>query len=709
MKTIRTKMTMLFGILMTGVCLGLMAASFVTSERTLIDTTQKSMESLAVQAGKAVDAKLSNYLNALDALSYCGVFGNTENAQEAGPDIMQALSSEAKRGGYLHMAYIDGNGTAFFEDGSHSDLKEGDYYRRAMLGESVVTEPLLSENYGLIMIYAVPVHSGDQITGVLLGIRDGFELGALAGESANGDTGSAFIINKQGNTIAHSDKEMMQTVLDSFFISEDASAGEGADLASSATRQADAVSSATQQIDTAASETPGAENQGENLLGYTNFDKLQQAMIEGKTGYGEYEFGGIEKIMGYAPIGSLDWSIGLEKHRTEALKGISTLIRNLVIIGLLFLIAALGIVYFAARQMSKPIEHLTGICHLMSVGDYTMEPKESYGRRRDEIGRLAVAFQAITASTKELLQENAEISKTITVSSQDLDRMIQKYTNMMKEVSAAIEQIAAGNLEQAESTQREAQHVGEMEKLIEQEYQNMGGLRNSSNRVEQLKEEGFAILKELVKETEENSSLSGEIYQAFQETSQSTGRVTDISGMIGNITKQTKLLALNASIEAARAGESGKGFSVVAKEVERLAESADSLSREISTVVEDIGSKTLSSMEKLEQVTGAIMRQAKSVKTTQSKFLGIAEAIEETKSNINTMNLSLQEMNDKKTEVVKIITDLSATSEENASGTQEVSALVHEQSSYMDQIANLSRLLADMAGELDEYIGKYKF
>ena len=76
MKTIKTRMTLLIGILLVVLCAGLAAVSFGTAESALISKTENSMKLLAVQAGKAVDAKLSSYLNSLVVLSYNAIFSN---------------------------------------------------------------------------------------------------------------------------------------------------------------------------------------------------------------------------------------------------------------------------------------------------------------------------------------------------------------------------------------------------------------------------------------------------------------------------------------------------------------------------------------------------------------------------------------------------------------------------------------------------------
>lgn len=701
MKTVKSKMTFLFGILMTVICVGLAALSFDTSRRALMDKSKSFIEDLADQAAKSVDAKLSNYLNIMESLSFCEVFHGSKASKDYEKKISDILKKETTYGGYLHMAFANTEGEAIYEDGSNANLQAEEYFQKAIAGERVVTEPVLIGGKDLVMYYSVPVKEDNQVIGALIGIRDGYELGNLAGEAAHGKTGSAFILNSKGNTIAHSNKDLMLTIINSFSASSVASK-DGVDGVSSATE------SAPPAINTGAAKEEDV-TLGHNLMGYSNFTNLQAEMAEGKAGYGEYEFDGTKKVLGYAPIDSMSWSIGLEINRDEALQGINVLMRNIFIISSVFIVVALVIVFIASGKLSGPMEHLTEICYQMSTGDYSVEPEVKYTKRKDELGKLAQAFCAITTATKELLHKNRDISMQIADNSQKLDHMIQQFNKMMREISIAVDQIAKVNSEQAENTQVGAQRMAEMESLIEQGQRNMLGLHDSSNQVEQLKEEGFVILTDLVKKTEASRLLTKEINYEINETNKSAAKISDISFKIGDITKQTKLLALNASIEAARAGEHGKGFAIVAKDVEVLTELTSKLSKEINGIVEELSERALASMTKMNEVEKTTAEQAKSVEMTQAKFIGIAQAIEDTRSHIDTLNVSIDKMSNEKNNVVTIISSLSASSEENASGTEEVSASVYEQANYLEQIAKMSTQLSQMSEELEKNIQKYKF
>ena len=178
--------------------------------------------------------------------------------------------------------------------------------------------------------------------------------------------------------------------------------------------------------------------------------------------------------------------------------------------------------------------------------------------------------------------------------------------------------------------------------------------------------------------------------------------------MMKGIAEQTNLLALNASIEAARAGEAGKGFAVVADEIRKLAEETNQFAGEISETIASLSRMTNQGVKTMEKAGKIVTAQMTSLDNTNDKFEGISEAIEAVKNVVLELNESTDLMMEKKTQIINVIENLSAISEENAASTEEASASVEEQTASMAQISEASEELSKLAEDMQASIARFK-
>jgi methyl-accepting chemotaxis protein len=380
-----------------------------------------------------------------------------------------------------------------------------------------------------------------------------------------------------------------------------------------------------------------------------------------------------------------------------------------IIISILAIIISVLLAIIITRSIAIPIS--LAVNHINEVANYdiTKDVPVKSMNRRDEIGDLLKAIQKIEDNLRIIIKQIAYNSQNVASSSEELTATSQQVSNAVNEVSREIEEIANGANEQADDTQKAVTNITELGELIEKEQVKLSNLNQSSSQVINLKEEGINNIQDLVDKTKMNEKASKEINEVIVNANESAEKIYQASEMIKNIAKQTNLLALNAAIEAARAGESGKGFTVVADEIRKLAEQSDEFTEEISNIINDLKDKTENAVTTMKHMDIIVNEQAESVKKTESKFEGIAEAIEKNKNSIDELNKSSKSMEDKKDNIISIIENLSAISEENAAGTEEASASVEEQTTSMEQIANASEKLSKLAEDMNQSVAKFKY
>ncbi len=372
------------------------------------------------------------------------------------------------------------------------------------------------------------------------------------------------------------------------------------------------------------------------------------------------------------------------------------------------LIFGMVVTVFIARAITKPIG--VAIKHIGEVADYNIENDmpQVYLKRKDEVGDLARMVQKIEENLRSLIQSISDTSEQVAASSEELTATSQQAASASNEVSKAIDEIAKGATEQAISTTEGSNKLMELGNLIEEDKNNINVLTQSTSKVNLLVKEGLQVIDLLSRKTNESGEATKSIHESIMKTDESSNRISEASSLISSIAQQTNLLALNASIEAARAGENGRGFSVVADEIRKLAEQSTESIRIIDDMVHSLQNDSKDAVETMLLVRKILEEQNVHVMHTEEKYKEISEAIGNSTEAAGVINKTALIMENKKNEVLDTIQSLSAVAQENAAGSEEASASIEEQTSSMDEIANSSESLSELAQELHHLVSKFK-
>jgi len=395
-------------------------------------------------------------------------------------------------------------------------------------------------------------------------------------------------------------------------------------------------------------------------------------------------------------------SVSAEKAYSVSL----ALIIGLTAVAVIF---AIGAGMFIGKVIAHPLIRLSGVLDGFSRYDLTLEednPLEEYRYWQDEIGIIAGALQK---SFVDILKGIDSQSNQVASSSEEMMATSEQTATAAEEIAKTIEEMAKGASDQARDTELGSRRVAELGDLIEQDVHFMKELNLSADEVASLKEEGAAVLGDLLEKTRESNDAAKLIFGIISETNDSAEGIKAASGVIKSIADQTNLLALNAAIEAARAGEHGRGFAVVAEEVRKLAEQSNDSVQEIEGIINELASKTHKAVSTMEEVRGIVSAQTECVNGSMEKFEGIAGAIEKTRGVIEKLNVSGREMEGKKAEIIEVIQNLSAIAQENAAGSEEAAASIEEQTAAVQELSGASQELAKLAEEMQAAIGQFRF
>lgn len=693
MKKISTRIIVLLGILVFFICFGFGVVSYTTSYKSLIDLLEETMPKVAEEAAITIEDGIQNQLNKLEtiaSLEYMKVLN------EGSPDtsvIRSILSGEARRSEFKQMILIDRNGNALYDDGRVAVISKNTYINKALSGENVVSQPIMdSESNDIVMYYAVPVRVDSEVAGVLLAVRDGLELSEFAARIKFGETGEAFIIDNQGRTIAHADKELLMQIVEVHTADESSSASikviSSASANATSSASVDATSSASESNeqntltdnDTADNDTSdnnirkstSSEN-ANSELGFKGFSDIQEKMMKGQKGFGEYVYNGVAKVVGFAPIEEFQWSIAVTLDKAEALSGLSHLKQAFLFISLIFLLSGIIVAYIIGTGISRPISHLANHCRIISDGDFSKNMEEKYTKRRDEIGDLARGFNNININVSKIIRnvvsEASSVSKAIeNVNdnmlglSSEIERMsgiIGNLSSKMDETSAMAEEMHAASSE-IESA---------IDSISDKSQKGAQSAEEVSKRAENLKNNAIESQK---RAKDIQSDVAIKLREAI-EKSKAVEKIKILSDVILDISSQTNLLALNATIEASHAGEAGKGFTVVAEEIRNLAvhtkQTVNEIQKVTKQVIESVEALSASSEQVLEFLEDKVVKDYNMLVETGEQYNEdaklITEMVADLKKTTEQLYTAIQNM-------VKAINDVAASSEEGASETADL-------------------------------------
>jgi len=494
----------------------------------------------------------------------------------------------------------------------------------------------------------------NQISGKAIGVLqvnlDENKFSDLIKDAKIGIQGKIFIINKEGNILASNDANQIGEKISSDIISKIENVNEG------------------------------------------NFEFKQS----GITSYGVFDTDDLK-----------EWKFVAVVPKSE----LSATATSIEVISVIFILISIVISVLIATittsQITTPIKEIIHSTKLISEGNLSVNTNSI--SNIFELNELNRNFNNMLIILREFFTETSQLAAETNSSSIKLLDLSKNIAESSKEVVSTVEDIAQGSNKQAEGAQKSVEIYEKFENELMNTIKALNEVGDTTYTAVNILEESSSIISNLNISTHNNSKTMDKVAKTVSELSNSTKEVMGILENIGQITKQTHLLALNASIEAARAGEYGNGFSVVASEIRKLALQSETASMNIKDILDDISSSIQHSMEISIEAQECFKIEFQEVSNAIRYFKSIKESVNNINDLVKTSKSSIEAMNEQQNDLSRAITEIASITEENSAATEEIGATIEQEANDNKLMSHLSEILYQKALGLKNSMQRFKF
>ncbi|TXX73415.1 methyl-accepting chemotaxis protein [Vibrio cholerae] len=413
-----------------------------------------------------------------------------------------------------------------------------------------------------------------------------------------------------------------------------------------------------------------------------SFREMEAGFHRQESGHLSFPYLGIEFDGYYKRVNLTDdmyWTLMVFVDKATALADVDVAVTNAITTGIVLIGISVGVIIFIINQIYKPLLRLkVAVLDLaQGSGDLTRRLEVN---GNDDLAQISEGFNRFSGNLQNMMLQISDATQIISSSIEQLSQTAKENEQMLISHSSETDQVVTAITQMSESARTVAESVTQSNQITEA----------ASKEAQQslvIVNNAVSTVTSLVNDVENMS-------ESISNMNRDANKISEVLSVIGAISEQTNLLALNAAIEAARAGEQGRGFAVVADEVRALAARTQNSTTEISDMLTKL-------LEGTDSVVGAMERTKQQCQTT-------ADKTSEVSGSLNMMSASVSDIDDLSTQIAAATEQQSTVAAELSRNMLSIREIVESLVVSGRQTVGATESLSHSNHELEQLVSKFK-